>query len=99
MKEYLIIGLAIVTVLLVFIIVLKLCSRFRNKVYQLFIKAENEAQKGEKMDYVVQQIYFNLPTPISMFINEDFLRWIIQKMFDVIADFLDDGKINRRKEK
>lgn len=99
MQEYLIIGLAIAIVLLVFIIVLKLCSNFRNKVYQLFIIAENESKKGEKMDFVVQNVYAILPIYVSIFINEDILRIILQKMFDVIADFLDDGKINRKQGK
>ena len=89
----LIIGILLIIAIL--IVILKACSKFRNKVYQLFIKAEKEAKKGEKMDYVVEQIYNYIPMPINIFINENALRWLLQKMFDVIKDFLNDGKLNK----
>lgn len=47
------------------------------------------------MDYVVEHLFSALPYPVSIFINENALRWLLQKMFDVIKDFLDDGKLNR----
>ena len=99
MKEEIILIVAILVIIAILITVLKFCSNFRNKVYQLFIKAENEAESGQKMDYVVEHVYSILPYPISLFINESALRWILQKMFDVIKDFLDDGKINNRGKK
>ena len=74
--------------------ILKTCGKFRSKVYQLFIKAEKEAEKGEKMDFVVNQIYMLVPSPWNIFINETALRWLLQKMFDVVKDFLNDGKLN-----
>lgn len=98
MKEEIILIVAILIIIAILIVVLKFCNKFRNKVYQLFIKAENEAESGQKMNYVVEHIYSILPYPISLFVNETGLRWILQKMFDVIKDFLDDGKINRGKK-
>lgn len=91
-KIILIVGLIVLLVLL--IVILKLCSKFRSKVYQLFLNAENEANKGEKMDYVIGQIYILIPSPFDVFVNESVLRWLLQKMFDVVKDFLNDGRLN-----
>ena len=91
-KIILIIGLIVLLVLL--IVILKLCSKFRNKVYQLFLNAEKESKKGEKMDYVIGQIYILIPSPVDVFVNESVLRWLLQKMFDVVKDFLNDGRLN-----
>lgn len=98
MNEKMILILGALIILIILICILKLCSKFRNKVYQLFIKAEKEARKGEKMDYVVEQIYSLLPSPINIFVNEALLRWVLQKMFDVVKDFLNDGKLNNNNE-
>ena len=92
-KLILLIGAAIILVVLFFI--LKVCSRFRAWVYKLFILAEKTVQSGGKMDYVVEQIYSALPYPIGIFLNERALRYILQKMFDVVKDFLNDGKFNK----
>ena len=86
MNENLILLGGLIIVLVLFIVILKLCSNFRNKVYQLFLKAENEAKKGEKMDYVVEQIYQLIPTPLNLFVNESALRWLLQKMFNVVKE-------------
>lgn len=91
-KLILLIGAAIILVVLFF--VLKVCSRFRAWVYKLFILAEKTAQSGQKMDYVVEQIYSAMPYPVNVFLNEKALRYILQKMFDVVKDFLNDGKFN-----
>lgn len=98
MNEKIILIVGVLILLIVLIGILKLCSKVRSKVYQLFIKAEKEAKKGEKMDYVVEQIYSLLPSPINIFVNEAALRWILQKMFDVVKDFLNDGKLNNNNE-
>ncbi len=95
MNERLILIVGILSIIAILIFILKACSKFRNKVYQLFIKAEKEALKGEKMDYVVMNIYDYLPTVAKIFLNEEALRWLLQKMFDVVKDFLNDGKLNK----
>lgn len=94
MNEILIITIGVTLILLIIYFVLKVCSKFRTKVYQLFLKAEKVAKKGEKMDYVIENIYPYLPAIIKIFFNENNLRWLLQKMFNVIADFLNDGKVN-----
>lgn len=94
MNETLIILIGVLLIIFIIWLVLKLCSKFRNKVYQLFIKAEKVAQKGKKMDYVVNNIYEYLPKIVKVFVSKKSLRWILQKMFDVVSDFLNDGKVN-----
>lgn len=95
MNERLILMVGILSIIAILILILKVCSKFRNKVYQLFIKAEKEALKGEKMDYVVMNIYDYLPAVAKIFLNEEALRWLLQKMFDVVKDFLNDGELNK----
>ena len=99
MKENLILIGGLIIILVLLVVILKVCSKFRSKVYQLFLKAEKEAKKGEKMDYVIEQLYLLIPTPFNIFINEKALRWLLQKMFEVVEDFLNDGKINKNNEK
>lgn len=96
MNENLIVVIGVLVIISTLIVVLKFCNKCRDKIYQLFLKAEKEAKKGEKMDFVVQQIYAALPYPVSIFVNETALRWILQKMFDVVKDFLNDGKLNKK---
>ena len=96
MREYLIIGIGAILILLLIYVILKLCSKFRTKVYNLFLKAEKTVKSGEKMDYVLDNIYGYLPRFITIFISRKLLRVIVQRMFDVVADFLNDGKINRK---
>ena len=94
MDKTMIIIISSILILLILYVILKLHKKFRSKVYKLFLKAEKEIKSGEKMDYVVEQLYPYLPNIIKIFISESTLRKILQKMFDVIADFLNDGKVN-----
>lgn len=96
MNEKLIIIIGILVIIATLIVILKVSSKIRNKVYKLFILAEKDAESGQKMDYVVEHIYQLLPTSVGIFLNERVLRYILQKMFDVIKDFLNDGKINNK---
>lgn len=96
MKEYLIIGLGIICILLVLYLMIKFSKKFRKKAYQLFLFAENNVIKGRKMDYVVNQFYTLLP-PIFQILPKSFYKKLLQKMFDDIKDLLDDGKINKKK--
>lgn len=94
MKETIIVSIGVIAILLIIWLVLKACGNFRNRVYKLFIKAEKVAKSGQKMDYVVDNIYSYLPAVVKVFINENALIWILQKMFNVVKDFLNDGKFN-----
>ena len=46
------------------------------------------------MEYVVRNLYYYLPTLLKIFISEDTLQIIVQKLFDEIKDLLDDGNFN-----
>ena len=94
MNETIILVIGAIAILVIIMLVLKLCSKFRTRVYKLFIKAEKVAQSGQKMDYVIDNIYSYLPSIAKVFINETTLRWIVQRMFNVVKDFLNDGKFN-----
>lgn len=94
MNETIILVIGAIAILLIFYVILKLCSKFRTKVYKLFIQAEKVATSGHKMDYVIDNIYSYLPAVLKIFINESALRWVLQKMFDKVKDFLNDGKFN-----
>lgn len=71
----------------------------RNDVYQLFLRAEHKfrASKSgkEKMEWVLSQIQYILPTWARFFVNETTLEYIVQLWFDSIKDLLDDGKYNQ----
>jgi len=94
MNETIILAIGAIAILVIIMLVLKLCSKFRTRIYKLFIKAEKVAQSGKKMDYVIDNIYSYLPSIAKVFINETALRWIVQRMFNVVKDFLNDGKFN-----
>lgn len=93
MQEYIFIitGLAI---MLVLFLLIKFSKKFRKDVYEAFLFAEHEVLKGRKMDYVVGQIYYSLPS-VMRIIPKSTYKKILQKMFDEIKDLLDDGKINK----
>lgn len=97
MNEYVILVIGVVLLLIILIVLLRTCSKFRKIAYKLFLEAETEAKKGEKMDYVIGKIKKCLPHYIK-YINDEMLRRILQNMFEVIKDFLNDGKINKNAE-
>lgn len=98
MNEYLIIGIGVLIILLFLYAMVKISKSFRNKVYQLFLFAENNVIKGKKLDYVVNEIYNYLPT-IMKILPKSTYKKIIQSMFNEIKDLLDDGKINKSNKK
>lgn len=78
-------------------VLIKINKKIRLKAYELFLKAEHNFVSGageNKMNYVVENIYCYLPVPVRIFINEESLRKLVQKIFDEIKDLLDDGKRN-----
>lgn len=97
MKEYLIIILGVLAIMLILFLLIKFSTKFRKKAYELFIKAEKEYNSGEgseKMEYVVSSIHSWLPGYVSMFIPETVLKKILQWLFNELKDILDDGKFN-----
>ncbi len=88
------IAILVVIILLAYMLI-KLNKNVRLKAYELFLKAEHSINDGEcKMNYVVENIYLYLPTMIRIFVSEESLKRIVQKMFNEIKDLLDDGKRN-----
>jgi hypothetical protein len=95
MKEYIIIGILVLVILVSFYLLMQF-KRIREKTYKWFLKAEHKCISGEdKMNYVIDNLYPYLPFNIRIFISENTFRNIIQTMFDEIKDLLDDGKFNK----
>lgn len=94
MKEYIIIGLGVLIILLTLYIMIKLSNKFRKTCYSLFLYAEHNVVKGRKMDYVVNQIYDLLPIPMKILPKSAYKK-IIQDLFNEVHDLLDDGKVNK----
>ena len=94
MNEYVIILIGVLVAITSIVLTIKFSDKFRNMAYRLFIYAEDNIVSGEKMDYVVAQIYDLLPTPLRI-LPESFYKKVLQKLFDEIHDMLDDGKRNK----
>ena len=76
-------------------------EKIRKTAYNLFIEAEHYFEQGDneqKFDYVVQLARSAIPSPFNMFITEKLLKKVIQSWFSLCKDFLDDGKLNNKKE-
>ena len=97
MKEWIISIAIIVAIIFLIYLLLKVNEKIRTKAYEFFLKAEHEFMSGEgeiKMDYVVSNVYVYLPAIIRVFMTEENLKTMLQKLFDEIKDLLDDGKFN-----
>ena len=93
MNEYVIIIIGVLVALISIILTIKFSAKFRNVAYKLFLFAETNVVKGRKMDYVVGQLYEILPATLRIF-PKSFYKTLLQKTFDEVHDFLDDGKRN-----
>ena len=94
MNEYVIIGIGVLVALLSIILTIKFSSKFRKFAYKLFKYAEDNVISGKKMDYVVNQLYDLLPSPLRI-LPKSFYKKLLQSIFDEIHDMLDDGKRNK----
>ena len=59
---------------------------------QMIVKAEDMYKKGqndEKFNYVVEKVIAMIPMPLQLFITEDMVKNIIQKVFDSVKTALD----------
>ena len=101
MKIWIISIAIIVAIIFLVYLLLKVNEKIRTKAYEFFLKAEHEFINGEgeiKMDYVVSNVYVYLPTFVRIFMTEENLKVLLQKMFDEVKDLLDDGKFNNSTE-
>lgn len=80
--------IAILFICIIFLLFLRFNKKFRKKSYELFLIAENSLD-DEKMEYVVEQIYSYLPSPLRIF-PPSFYQKILQKLFDEIHDLLEN---------
>lgn len=97
MNISLILAIVFAVLLLLFFIVATLSKKIRRKAYKYFLYAEDifDEDNGEnKMDYVLTNLYDYLPSVLKIFITPKILKKIVQKFFEEVSDFLDDGKLN-----
>ena len=94
MNEYVIILIGVLVAITSIVLTIKFSDKFRKMAYRLFTYAEDNIVSGEKMDYVVAQIYDLLPIPLRI-LPESFYKKVLQKLFDEVHDMLDDGKRNK----
>lgn len=102
-----IIAVIVFTSLGLFVLYLKQNSKIwslrlaREKAFILFKRAKQEAHTEvgkEKMNWVISQIRLLIPKPFNFFINDFIIRALLQKWFNEIEDYLDDGKFNDTEE-
>ena len=101
------VGIILIVLISVFIIVVSVrvvqelgLESVRRVAYRGFEVAEQEFNKGEnkeKFNFVVSIVRDSMPTPFKPFITDKLLRRTIQLWFDLMKDFLDDGKIGGNK--
>lgn len=98
MEYILIAGIAIAVFVFLFIVIK--VEKLRNIANALFLEMEKrEADNVFKFTYACDKIYSYLPSVAKLFISEEFLRDIVQMLYDktrrVARDLLDDGKWNK----
>lgn len=104
MKIWIITAILAVIIIACGIIICKINDRIRDYAYAAFRIAEKKFKSGEgkeKMEYAISNVYYLLiPDKLKLFISEDTFKKLagklIQKMFDTVSDFLNDGKLNKK---
>lgn len=95
--EYLIIGGIAIAVFIFLFLIIKV-EALRNIANALFLEAEKHVTE-DKLEYVCNNLYGYLPSILKLFINEQFLKELVQMIYDhtrkIAKDLLDDGKRNK----
>lgn len=102
MNISLILAIIFAIILLLFLILAKFNKQIRLKAYKYFLYAEsifNDGTGENKMEYVITNLYDYLPSVLKIFITPKILEKIVQKFFDEVSDFLDDGILNNSENK
>lgn len=77
----------------------KTLDDIRADVHQKFREAEknpNFTKKGkQKMKWVLQQARRMLPNWAQVLITDAFLEKVVQKWYDAVEDFLDNGQLDK----
>jgi len=92
----------VVAILFLSFLLLKINSYLRTKAYNAFLRVEKLYTSGhgdQKMEECIEYVISTLNSisvigpVITIFLNEKNMKKILQKFFDEIKDFLDDGKV------
>ncbi|WP_432408302.1 hypothetical protein [Wukongibacter sp. M2B1] len=67
----------------------------REKAYALMLLAEKKFDTGEeKFDWVAEKLYIAMPNSAKVIFSQDDIENLIQKIYENLGDFLDDGELN-----
>lgn len=70
----------------------------RKSVYDFILRAEkrfiDDKAGAEKFNWVLDKTYELLPAPVRLVVTKRILALFIQRCFNTVKDYLDDGKIN-----
>ena len=72
-------------------------EKVRSVVYKEILNAEKKYAHGEntrKFEHVVYLARSAIPSPLDIFITETTVRKFVQLCFNLVKDYLDDGKLN-----
>lgn len=98
--EYIIIASIAIAVFIFLYLIIKV-EKIRNVANALFLEMEKNCSNigAIKLDHVCDKVYKYLPSILKLFISEDFLKDIVQMLYNssrkIAKDLLDDGKWNK----
>lgn len=105
MKDFLIQNWATILIVaiflayIVYLVVNKKWDQLRATAYFLMLKAEKTitgTKRGrERFEVVFRQVYSLIPPWLQFFITESMLKDQLQKWYNYIKDYMDDGKVNQ----
>ena len=86
-----IIAIAIVVIVLGFMAFWEIKKNgLKETALKLILEAEENMQNGdEKMAYVIEKLMSLIPMPLQLFITENMIKALIQKVFDNVKPLLD----------
>ena len=76
-------------------------KEIREYAYGLMLIAEKgfESEQGKaKMEWVIDQLYMNIPRVYKYFMERDDIEALLQVFYDELKDFMDDGQLNNSTE-
>jgi hypothetical protein len=104
MKDFIASNIVSIVLVLIFVcwvlylVTTKQWDKLRGTGYYLIMKAERVitgTKKGkERFEYCIEQLLNMIPPWIRLFITESQIREQLQKWFNYVKDYLDDGVLN-----
>ncbi len=103
MKNYIIENWASIVVMVlligyvIYLVITKQWEQLRSLGFRLMLEAERVFGYGagkQKFEYVFKQLYAIIPRWLRLFITEQYFREALQKWYNMIKDYFDNGKLD-----